>query len=97
FFSSRRRHTRFSRDWSSDVCSSDLAWKRQRLQHVDGNGHMVVDDFPFFRRQGAALDAKVVNLIFREQRLLPAITVAPAERGNALHPDLVVVSHELAA
>src|SRR5690606_7815980 len=27
FFSSRRRHTRFSRDWSSDVCSSDLATK----------------------------------------------------------------------
>src|SRR5690606_40502832 len=24
FFSSRRRHTTFSRDWSSDVCSSDL-------------------------------------------------------------------------
>src|SRR5690606_4726002 len=27
FFSSRRRHTRFSRDWSSDVCSSDLTSK----------------------------------------------------------------------
>src|SRR5690606_40161375 len=27
-FSSRRRHTRFSRDWSSDVCSSDLAAPR---------------------------------------------------------------------
>src|SRR5437868_11941820 len=26
FFSSRRRHTRSKRDWSSDVCSSDLAW-----------------------------------------------------------------------
>src|SRR5690606_39903608 len=26
-FSSRRRHTRFSRDWSSDVCSSDLIRK----------------------------------------------------------------------
>src|SRR2546429_8669429 len=26
FFSSRRRHTRCSRDWSSDVCSSDLTW-----------------------------------------------------------------------
>src|SRR3712207_4626938 len=28
FFSSRRRHTRYWRDWSSDVCSSDLrlAW-----------------------------------------------------------------------
>src|SRR6266511_4343393 len=28
FFSSRRRHTRFSRDWSSDVCSSDLGTTR---------------------------------------------------------------------
>src|SRR2546430_13108994 len=29
FFSSRRRHTRFDCDWSSDVCSSDLvAWRR---------------------------------------------------------------------
>src|SRR5690606_41059510 len=28
FFSSRRRHTRFSRDWSSDVCSSDLEHHR---------------------------------------------------------------------
>src|SRR5690606_8287729 len=29
FFSSRRRHTRFSRDWSSDVCSSDLPSRRR--------------------------------------------------------------------
>src|SRR2546429_2723892 len=37
FFSSRRRHTRCSRDWSSDVCSSDLL--RLRLgscRAVDG-------------------------------------------------------------
>src|SRR5256884_1715412 len=32
FFSSRRRHTRCSRDWSSDVCSSDLA--ERGPQHV---------------------------------------------------------------
>src|SRR5207302_4662333 len=36
FFSSRRRHTRFSRDWSSDVCSSDLLalrpWKRADVE-----------------------------------------------------------------
>src|SRR2546422_9240947 len=32
FFSSRRRHTRCSRDWSSDVCSSDLvAEHRQQI------------------------------------------------------------------
>src|SRR5256884_7140691 len=29
FFSSRRRHTRCSRDWSSDVCSSDLVDLKQ--------------------------------------------------------------------
>src|SRR5690606_25813928 len=32
FFSSRRRHTRFSRDWSSDVCSSDLTKHRPQRE-----------------------------------------------------------------
>src|SRR5699024_11766553 len=31
FFSSRRRHTRSKRDWSSDVCSSDLGLQPQVL------------------------------------------------------------------
>src|SRR5256886_6055656 len=35
FFSSRRRHTRFDCDWSSDVCSSDLEADRVRLLRVD--------------------------------------------------------------
>src|SRR5690606_7468414 len=35
FFSSRRRHTRFSRDWSSDVCSSDLLCEDFRPQAFD--------------------------------------------------------------
>src|SRR6266536_4784961 len=30
FFSSRRRHTRSTRDWSSDVCSSDLSQRPAR-------------------------------------------------------------------
>src|SRR5206468_10164062 len=33
FFSSRRRHTRSDRDWSSDVCSSDL--KENQFFHPD--------------------------------------------------------------
>src|SRR3712207_7580794 len=32
FFSSRRRHTRYWRDWSSDVCSSDLVEQRELTQ-----------------------------------------------------------------
>src|SRR5690606_2457359 len=36
-FSSRRRHTRFSRDWSSDVCSSDLDRKFRDQEKVGHN------------------------------------------------------------
>src|SRR5690606_39528031 len=36
FFSSRRRHTRFSRDWSSDVCSSDLLDSETILRRTAG-------------------------------------------------------------
>src|SRR5699024_11266353 len=38
FFSSRRRHTRSKRDWSSDVCSSDLStgigWHEARVPTI---------------------------------------------------------------
>src|SRR5690606_39739971 len=38
FFSSTRRHTRFSRDWSSDVCSSDLRKPQHLRQQRQGAG-----------------------------------------------------------
>src|SRR3989475_12325594 len=38
FFSSRRRHTRFDCDWSSDVCSSDLAGGTDQRAERDGGG-----------------------------------------------------------
>src|SRR3712207_4961606 len=38
FFSSRRRHTRYWRDWSSDVCSSDLRRRAARFQHLQQQG-----------------------------------------------------------
>src|SRR5260370_25880968 len=34
FFSSRRRHTRFKCDWSSDVCSSDLDLLQQEVLKI---------------------------------------------------------------
>src|SRR5690606_5232452 len=57
FFSSRRRHTRFSRDWSSDVCSSDLPVKkvlRNRPHHQVGivgrsNRLMRMEEVSFIR------------------------------------------------
>src|SRR5690348_18318543 len=36
FFSSRRRHTRWTGDWSSDVCSSDLTEGYQAVLTLDG-------------------------------------------------------------
>src|SRR5688572_32417016 len=46
FFSSRRRHTRFDCDWSSDVCSSDLlASRAARLSKCDLLSAMV-GEFP---------------------------------------------------
>src|SRR5699024_11720741 len=36
FFSSRRRHTRSKRDWSSDVCSSDLDYFMQLQADILG-------------------------------------------------------------
>src|SRR2546430_11040658 len=35
FFSSRRRHTRFDCDWSSDVCSSDLGSANESVHRGD--------------------------------------------------------------
>src|SRR5204863_3003284 len=42
FFSSRRRHTRSLRDWSSDVCSSDLG-------HIVDRDDLVVQHHPGLR------------------------------------------------
>src|SRR5690606_8856848 len=40
--SSRRRHTRFSRDWSSDVCSSDLISTKSSLANGSSRAFVVV-------------------------------------------------------
>src|SRR5207302_5042356 len=37
---SRRRHTRFSRDWSSDVCSSDLTFQPRSTLQATGCSEM---------------------------------------------------------
>src|SRR5439155_17952216 len=46
FFSGRRRHTRWPRDWSSDVCSSDLEpidYERTRFEDVVHDVDVVLD------------------------------------------------------
>src|SRR5690606_40445052 len=73
FFSGRRRHTRFSRDWSSDVCSSHLlAGARERPERE-------------LRRLGQPPAHEVADLAVGELErehavVLPALP-HPGERG----------------
>src|SRR5436305_14209730 len=58
FFSSRRRHTRCGRDWSSDVCSSDLSapgvaeWRAASASMVARSTSLVPADRSEERRVG---------------------------------------------
>src|SRR5437762_5393511 len=63
FFSSRRRHTRYIGDWSSDVCSSDLGESRQRAdrrEYVSGQANPN-SDRPLRRRRVAKAAASAAN------------------------------------
>src|SRR5207245_8685361 len=51
FFSSRRRHTRCYRDWSSDVCSSDLM-----TAHADGRSRLLRPPSALLRRRDRQCD-----------------------------------------
>src|SRR5690606_9811370 len=58
-FSSRRRHTRFSRDWSSDVCSSDLT-----ANAVFGNAASVlVGDYLYSRSFEMMVEADSMRIM----------------------------------
>src|SRR5215510_2391457 len=57
FFSSRRRHTRWPRDWSSDVCSSDLERPARYAVEIDrdpGGAGLLLQDLRHL--DGAGLD-----------------------------------------
>src|SRR5690606_40941986 len=82
FFSSRRRHTRFSRDWSSDVCSSDL------LKASDFDGVMFPGGFGVaknlctfaFKGSQGEVRADVNNVIhdfYNSKKPIGAVCIAP--------------------
>src|SRR5690606_39560004 len=79
FFSSRRRHTRFSRDWSSDVCSSDLCEEaheairraRQQGKRVFGEPliqHLTLDESEYFNPDWDHAARRVMSPPFRNKK-----------------------------
>src|SRR5699024_10673160 len=83
FFSSRRRHTRSKRDWSSDVCSSDLT-----VIVVAG----IIPALLYYIALIFAVDteAKKLGLKGLSKDNIPAVKAVLLERGALLIPILVV-------
>src|SRR5690606_23775631 len=89
--SSRRRHTRFSRDWSSDVCSSDLVKRLSRefkrviteiapVMEDRGVDEVYIDftDVPGGQREGGRVLARLIQKsIHQATGLTCSIGVAP--------------------
>src|SRR5207249_7587018 len=72
FFSSRRRHTRSKRDWSSDVCSSDLALSKTRS----------VKSEALYLTTPASRQWCHIDTFFRRHRRLKWDTIRLATSGN---------------
>src|SRR2546429_2017461 len=90
FFSSRRRHTRCSRDWSSDVCSSDLRERRcycRALVSPPWVSRHVSCGVPV----GNGVDEGLIVLLIRavgDRERLPVGLGGKALRANVGNPDL---------
>src|SRR5699024_11842286 len=78
FFSSRRRHTRSKRDWSSDVCSSDLENYEQKGVDISIDGYpasplqivtayMTKEEGTYMRDYILSRDGNIEALIFRSE------------------------------
>src|SRR3712207_3592317 len=77
FFSSRRRHTRYWRDWSSDVCSSDLIKENYHAVETKSNSKLDVKGLVLLTLFIVALIETMTSLethsIFEFQVLVPLV------------------------
>src|SRR5699024_11319726 len=69
-FSSRRRHTRSKRDWSSDVCSSDL------------NNLINIDQIIIVKHPSATLKANIINRLIQTFQTTYDLEILCSTLGN---------------
>src|SRR5690606_17934232 len=84
-FTSRRQHTRFSRDWSSDVCSSDL-----------GSGAMRMDYAILARAQLQSTSDQQNPLRYPPIAAAAPMAVLPEQAGNWAYPQPGMSLEEIA-
>src|SRR6202048_266787 len=90
FFSSRRRHTRSTRDWSSDVCSSDLAGAVSQLLNEATQRIARSSKGPFSAKRSVATAQMFMDLI-----LLPMLMRSlMGEELKDLRKELPAFLHE---
>src|SRR5699024_12025814 len=91
FFSSRRRHTSSKRDWSSDVCSSDLF-----IYRLFPNANIIIDRFHLVQLAGRALDNCRISILkqldkqSREYKIMKSHWKLFHKKAEDLHPEEVV-------
>src|SRR3712207_9353666 len=97
FFSSRRRHTRYWRDWSSDVCSSDLPELMERYNLVPQgiSAEMIADQWEIPRSELDEIGLRSHQLAHRateegrfEREIVPiAVNGDTYETDQGIRPD----------
>src|SRR5260370_26137657 len=90
FFSSRRRHTRFKCDWSSDVCSSDLVipWTPDEQALAADKARFIGDEVAAVAAVDELAAEEALELIDVEYEILPALIDpedALREERNKIH------------
>src|SRR5690606_40471843 len=88
FFSSRRRHTRFSRDWSSDVCSSDLPGLTS-VYPWEGKIETAQEHLLLMKTETAAFEALEVFVREKHPYELPEVIAVPVLRGSTAYLDWI--------
>src|SRR5215813_11255077 len=104
FFSSRRRHTRCGRDWSSDVCSSDLkkAAARAKVSTVPGHLGEISDakhalkiaaeiGYPVMIKASAGGGGKGMRIAYAPQEAEEGFALARSEAKSSFGDDRVFI------
>src|SRR2546429_1547425 len=95
FFSSRRRHTRCSRDWSSDVCSSDLDWCCFGLEDISRVRNLSLDGLFVETAKSRSMGSTVkLEFLVQEGQIRADAVVKRTEPGSGLALKFTAVTEE---
>src|SRR5690625_1930634 len=99
FFSSRRRHTRWPRDWSSDVCSSDLDAGERTAHLLAGTMRNFTEFSPGYALANITITEALADQPLSELRLKQRydVTVVAVEKEDEfqnVYPETVLAEGE---